>query len=320
MRSPTVSVIIPTYNRGHLINRAINTVLVQTFQDFEVIVVDDGSTDNTIEVVNRLSDDRVSLLKINENRGASFARNRGIELAAGRYIAFQDSDDEWKKDKLKKQIQVFNNAAPEVGLVYTGYWNAKDDGKTYLPSPSIRPKEGYLHNVLLEGNFIAMPTALVRKECLLRVGLFDEHLPRLQDWDLWLRISKECFFRFINEPLATAYFQAESISSHPEKLAQAFDLILQKHTEDFEKNRKALAQAYFFIGSHLLHSDLRTNQQRIYLKKAAKLNPLEIRYISYAFISCLGDTTWNKIRTIYRKIKGIIKHLSKKNGHLFVFL
>ena len=134
MRSPTVSVIIPTYNRGHLINRAINTVLVQTFQDFEVIVVDDGSTDNTIEVVNRLSDDRVSLLKINENRGASFARNRGIELAAGRYIAFQDSDDEWKKDKLKKQIQVFNNAAPEVGLVYTGYWNAKDDGKTYLPS------------------------------------------------------------------------------------------------------------------------------------------------------------------------------------------
>jgi glycosyltransferase involved in cell wall biosynthesis len=128
---PTVSVIIPTYNRAHLIGRAIQSVLKQTYQDFEVIVVDDGSIDNTEEVVKKIQENRVYYYKHDKNKGGSAARNTGISLAKGEYIAFQDSDDEWLPEKLEKQIGVFNNQTKNVGVVYTGFYRIEGNNKTY---------------------------------------------------------------------------------------------------------------------------------------------------------------------------------------------
>ena len=114
-KTPKVSVIIPTYNRAHLVGRAIRSVLNQTYQDFEIIVVDDGSTDNTEEVVKSFNDPRIRYIRHEKNRGGSAACNTGIRAARGEYIAFQDSDDEWLPEKLEKQMQVFENTPTGVG-------------------------------------------------------------------------------------------------------------------------------------------------------------------------------------------------------------
>ena len=117
--NPTVSIIIPTYNRSRLIARAVKNVLNQTYQDFELIIVDDGSTDGTREVVAGFSDERIRYVQHDKNRGEAAARNTGIKVARGEYIASHDSDDEWLHEKLAKQIRAFENCSPEIGVVYT---------------------------------------------------------------------------------------------------------------------------------------------------------------------------------------------------------
>ena len=133
---PTVSVIIPTYNRAHLIDRSIQSVLNQTYQDFELIVVDDRSTDNTEDIIRqfREKDKRIKYIKHDKNKGGSAARNTRIKNSVGKYIVFQDSDDEWFPEKLEKQMKIFETASLEVGVVYTGFWRIKDNKKTYIPT------------------------------------------------------------------------------------------------------------------------------------------------------------------------------------------
>ena len=118
---PQVSVIIPTHNRSEFLGAAIGSVLSQTFQDFELIVVDDASTDTTAEVVASFNDERIKFIRHGMNKGGSVARNTGILNSTGDYIAFLDDDDEWLPAKLSKQIQVLLSSPPEVGCVYAGY-------------------------------------------------------------------------------------------------------------------------------------------------------------------------------------------------------
>ena len=115
-----------------MIARSIESVLSQTFQDFEIIVVDDGSTDNTEEVVNSFNDERIRYVRHEQNKGEAAARNTGIKLARGDYIASQDSDDEWLPEKLARQIEVFENSPPEVGVVYTGFWKLSHTYQEHL--------------------------------------------------------------------------------------------------------------------------------------------------------------------------------------------
>jgi glycosyltransferase involved in cell wall biosynthesis len=307
MSKPTVSIIIPVYNRANLIGRCIRSVLEQTYSDFELIVVDDGSTDNTAEMIRRFSDRRIEILTVPENRGAQFARNMGIQHAVGKYIAFQDSDDEWTNNKLDKQVEVLDKAGPEVGLVYSGYWNVRGNSRVYLPSPATRPKEGDLHKILLMGNFITTQTVLLKAECLARAGLFDERLTRLQDWELWLRISHYYLFRFIDEPLVISYFQSESITADEEKLVKSFEMILEKHAHDFNRDRKALAHIYYFIGTHLLYSAQAPSKESVYLRRALCFDPANFKHLLYAVVTLFGRRPFDTTRMIYRRLKGLLK-------------
>ncbi len=302
-KSPTVSVIIPTYNRAHLIGRAIQSVLNQTYQDFEIIVVDDGSTDNTEEVMKRFNDERIKYIKHEQNKGEAAARNTGIKIARGEYIAFQDSDDEWLPEKLEKQIKVFENASSKVGVVYTGFWRIKNGKKTYIPSSKITPKEGDIHNILLEGNFIGGPVTLIKKECFERAGMFDEELPLLTDWEMWIRLSKYYHFKYIDEPLVISYYQPDSIGRNQDASIRADELILEKHFEDIKKDSRLLAKHYSNIGT-LLFSNGEFKQGRSYLIKAAVAYPLNIKPLLMAFISLFGETVYDKALRIYRKIRG----------------
>jgi glycosyltransferase involved in cell wall biosynthesis len=225
---PIVSILIPTYNRARLLSRAINSVLNQTYQEFELIVVDDGSIDNTNEVIKSFNDLRIRYIRLEQNRGSAAARNIGINAAQGEYIAFQDSDDEWQPEKLEKQMRIFENASAQVGVVYTGFYLINGDRKKYIPGPNIKTK-GDIYNELLKGNFVGTPAAVVRKRCFEKVGVFDEHLPGLEDWELFIRISEHYMFAYIDEPLLNAFSSPDSISANKDAYIEALKLILEKH-------------------------------------------------------------------------------------------
>jgi len=303
-KNPTVSVIIPTYNRAHLIGRAIQSVLNQTYQDFEIIIVDDGSTDNTEEVIKEYQeqDKRIRYIRHEKNKGGSAARNTGIKLTRGEYIAFQDSDDEWLPEKLEKQMKVFENPPPKVGVVYTGFWRIENNKKIYIPFSWVKQKEGNIHKELLKGNFVTTQSIVARKECFKKAGMFDEKLPRFQDWELVIRLSKYYDFKCIDEPLLISYYTLDSISANNEGYIKALKLILSKHFNDFAEDRKLLSKHYFSIGVNLcLNNNFK--EGRNYLIKAMKTYPFNIKCLLVTFLSYFSQSVYNKATEIYRKLK-----------------
>lgn len=307
-KRPTVSVIVPVYNRVHLLPRAVNSVLNQTYRDFEIIVVDDGSTDNVKEVVEKLQkkDERIRYIRHEKNKGAGAARNTGIEAARGRYIAFQDSDDEWLPEKLEKQIKAFENVSSIVGVVYSKCLRLKEGKKIYAPFSWIKQKEGNIHKEFLKENFINTPMIIVRKECFEKAGKFDETLPRLQDWELVLRLSKYYHFKYIDEVLSIAHTTTDSISANQDALIKALMLILDKHLRDFKTDKKSLAKHLCLIGDLLCQrGDL--DQGRDYLFKALKFYPLNIKCLIEVFTSLLGQEVYSKFADLKRRLKREIK-------------
>lgn len=314
--NPIVSVIIPTYNRAHLIGRAIQSVLNQTYQNLEIIVVDDGSTDNTGEVIKKFQehDKRIIYIKHEKNKGGSAARNTGIKAARGEYIAFQDSDDEWLPEKLEKQMEVFKNTSSKVGVVYTGFWRIKDNEKTYIPQSWVKQKDGNIYFELLKGNFVTTQSIVVRKVSLERVGYFDEKLPRLQDWELVIRLSKYYDFKCIDEPLLTSPFTPDSISANNDALVKAFELILNKHFKDFNKHKEILSKHYFNIGINLCLSN-NFEKGRNYLIKAINIYPYNIKHLLITLVSFLGQSFFYRIVKIYRKLKNRFIFKSNKKEY-----
>ena len=161
-----VSIVIPTHNRAHLIRRAIGSVLNQIYQDFEIIIVDDASTDNTREVVESLNDQRIRYIRHENKRGAAAARNTGITSASGKYIAFQDSDDKWLPEKLGRQVEILESSPSEVGVVHTKFSRIIDNEKVYITWTTINTQETDIHKKLLKGNFIGTPTNIWNKQDL----------------------------------------------------------------------------------------------------------------------------------------------------------
>ena len=179
--TPLISVIIPTYNRGPLLGRAIDSVLAQSYGNIEVIVVDDGSNDDSEAVVRSILDARLFYIRLEKNLGGAMARNTGIRAAKGQYIAFQDSDDEWMPDKLEKQMQVFNSADADIGVVYCGFIFVRGNDRKYIPARAVIKRKENVYEQLLSENFVSTQTLLVKREVFDRVGVFDGSLPRYHD-------------------------------------------------------------------------------------------------------------------------------------------
>ncbi len=302
-----VSVILPTYNRAHLIARAIRSVLDQTYHDFELIVVDDASMDNTKEVIMGFNDPRIRYIRHELNRGGSAARNTGINAAHGEYIAFQDSDDEWLPEKLEKQMRIFEKASTQVGVVYTGFYLIKDDSRMYMPGQNIKIKKGNLHEELLNGNFVAADAVVIRKECFEKVGVFDESLPRLQDWELFIRISKYYIFDCIDEPLLNAFYSQDSISANQDAFFKASKLIIEKHIRTFKRNKYSLASWQYSIGFHLCQAGSK-REGRMYLLRALRSNPFNIKYLVVALSWLFGENAYANVVRLKRIIRPLDKN------------
>lgn len=304
---PKVSVILPTYNRAHLVGRAIQSVLNQTFQDLEIVVVDDASTDNSEEIVKNFSNPNIKYHRHESNRGANAARNTGISIAKGEYIAFNDSDDEWLPTKLEKQVIIIENTEDDIGIVYSGFYQIIGNVKSYVPSVSIKKKDGNIYKSLLYGNFVTTQTVLIKRECFEKVGFFDEELPRLQDWELWLRISKNYKFKFIDEPLVIANLQPNSISNDRNALNVALKLIINKHFEDEELPSQIRSLHHLELARSLYFSG-RKKEAKVCYYKAVKLNPYDLRTFLDIGISLCGENIYESILKVYR----LCKHKTQK--------
>lgn len=199
---PVVSVIMPTFNRVDTLPRAIRGVLDQTFDDLELITIDDGSTDGTEPVVKGLSDPRIRYIR-QENGGVASARNRGLAEARGEFVAFLDSDDEWLPRKLERQLEVFARGSSRLGLVYTGVETVSAAQRSVqLPSMAGLVFPRMLHRNVIHGGG---SNVLLRAEVLPFVGGFDTGLPAAEDYDLWLRVSRFFEVDYAPEPLVRYY-------------------------------------------------------------------------------------------------------------------
>jgi glycosyltransferase involved in cell wall biosynthesis len=187
---PKVSVIIPTYQSVKFVREAIDSVLAQTYRDYEVIVVDGGSTDGTIEVLSSYGN---SIRVIRQNgKGISNARNNGVLASNGEYIAFMDSDDLWVPNKLEVQCKFLESKSNIVGLIYSDalFFEEEKNGKLERQSRMEKLYRGKVIKHLLETNFIPASTVTMRKSCFEKVGYFDESLEVCEDIDMWIRIAE----------------------------------------------------------------------------------------------------------------------------------
>jgi glycosyltransferase involved in cell wall biosynthesis len=297
---PTVSVVLPTYNRARLLPRAIESVLAQTYRDFELIVVDDGSADKTPAVMESFDDPRIRYYRYEPNQGANHARNVGIRKAIGRFVAFQDSDDDWFPEKLEKNMAAFESAGPEIGVVYSGYWKYVDasDTRIYIPLPWVKRREGWIHEELLRNNFVTTQAAVVRRECFDRSGYWLEGLPGKQEWELFLRISADYQFRYIDEPLLNSRFTESGISNNSTGILRSMERILELHHDDFAAHPEILAEHYVRLGLQYARAG-EFEKGRDYLRRGAALRPGNWKYRAASFASLLGERPFNRLAGLY---------------------
>ena len=311
VKNPTVSVIIPTYNRANLMKEAIKSVLKQTYQDFEIIVIDDGSTANIEETVKGFNNFKIRYICHTNNQGVSAARNTGIRVSRGKYIALLDSDDEWLPEKLDKQIKILQDGSPKLGVVYSDLLYIDENGKS-MNKLRNRKKEGYIYEDLLGENYVGPPsTLLVRKECFHKVGLFDDLVDTMEDWDMSIRIAKYYIFSHIKIPLVKYRLHSNQFSKNLRVKNIAANRILVKYANELEIRRVAHSKHYFHIGNRFCHME-KTKEGQRYLLKAISLYPFYIRYYICMFGSLFGP----KCFIFFVDIKGyltriIVKHIAK---------
>lgn len=267
----------------------------QDYKDIEIIVVDDCSTDNTGKIIESIEDVRLRYIKLEKNSGACKARNVGIENAIGEYIAFQDSDDVWKENKLSVQLETMRLV--EADVVVCNYWQINTrtgESKQFIN----RFSEGYIqYESLLERNIASTQCMLIKAACLEKIR-FDETLKKVQDWDLILNLLKEYKVYFLNTTLVDVFLQEDSITRHKEYNLEAFTTIYNKHKESILGNRKVNAAWNRRFGMAKLVQGIVSEQE---FKNAFILNP-NLKNLCYFVMVKFGFVlTFIKIKDIFFK-------------------
>jgi len=252
-----VSVVIPTHNRADNLINAVNSVLEQTYQNIEVIIVSDGSTDNTEEIIKKLKkkDSRIESNIYHPSRGANYARNIGIDSSTGDFVAFLDDDDEWYPDKIESQLKIFSTDE-KIGLVYTGKEIIYPDEN--LKYTSITYAEGDLSRKILVRNEIGgTSTVMVKRNILIEAGCFDEKMPAAQDYDLWIRI---CQLTRVGVVKAEKVRYFNSIDNNQ----------ISSNDDKYIKARKRIQEKYAKYFGELNEDELHTKKMNSYLNSAQR--------------------------------------------------
>lgn len=308
---PTISIVIPTLNRAHLVTRAITSVLNQTYQDYEIIIVDDGSIDETERVIKRCNYKKIIYIKHKKTRGPGAARNTGIDATRGDYIAFLDSDDEWLPKKLEKQINLFKKNIDKIGLIYCGV-QLIDQYSGNTKEKWMPRFKGYVYEKNLAANFVVSgsSTVIVQRKALKKVGKFDESLPSCEDWDLWTRIAKHYEFDFSPEILVNCFLHSKRVSSNFERVRLGLKLFSDKYKKEIDKQRNNVkAQHFFYLGNHFCYygdEDL----ARQYLVRAFDIYPVNpLFFFSLIFFFLFGHNAYTRLSTSSRSIRHKLHHI-----------
>lgn len=268
MSKDLISIIVPTYNRASTIKDSIKSLIRQTYDNIEIIIVDDGSTDKTEKVVKSIKDPRITYIKLEENRGACYARNLGIKKALGKYVMFNDSDDTFNSRKV--EIQYNNIIENKSDMDFCKLRIHSNDTIIEIPTESQLDdinKNG-LVTELCKANFISTQSFIVKKS-ILEKYLFDENLPRLQDYDLFLRMIPHIKVSFTNLFLADLYRQTDSISRSNVRLSKAIGIMYAKEYNLSRRNLESLHQQIFRINEdlssymNLLETNLQSSQSDV---------------------------------------------------------
>ncbi len=303
--APTVSVILPTHNRAHTLARAIDSVLAQTYRDFELIVVDDASSDATPELMAGYDDPRVRLYSLKQRGGQCVARNAGLRVAKGRYIAFQDSDDEWHDNKLGRQMAAFvRTPDPSCTACFCRRILVGEGTEPRIyPQAAARRLQGSLFRLLLQQSLIATPTLIVEKASLEQVGGFDEALSRWVDWDLVLRLAREHRFLFVDETLVISHHSPDSIHGVADHgpTVRIIGKHLASYRADSQLARKAGGWLWYAGVRLLMQGRIREGRQALgwsielspgwrhwLVSRASRLAPQSIGFIAAAWAKWRG--------------------------------
>ena len=281
MDETLVSVIIPSYNRAGILLKSVESVLNQTYRNLELIIVDDGSTDNTTEVIATIKDERLKCIHLLQNMGACAARNKGIDEANGEYIAFQDSDDIWYPDKLKLQMDYIRKTSAD--MVYCGIKRRAENSVKVIPKHNRLGYEPSLES-LLRNNEISTQTMLMRREVAESIK-FDTSFRRLQDWDFSLRaVSAGYRVKYMGGPLVSSVVRDDSITTIISS-EQAYLHLLDMHKYEYSCFPKAKAHIYYIISYRYRGIDnVKVGE---YLKKSLLLYT-NVRVIFIYMLNCLG--------------------------------
>lgn len=285
---PTVSIVIPAFNRANTLRAAVDSVLTQTFEDFELLIVNDGSQDATMAIAADISDPRIRLLENPHNMGAGAARNTGIRAARGTWIAFQDSDDEWLPHKLERQMARLTAPGADFVAAYCGMLVIGTVALVKKATPTVRPHidylpaidthqvEGDLRQTLLAGNLISTQTLIARRDMLERIGGFDETLPAVEDWDCALRLAQLGDIACVDEPLVLQRFSTNSLSHQLFQRLKARNAIIEKHRALYVDDPALLARLH--AGHAVMYARLgNRSEARTAMRKSLALQPLSPR-------------------------------------------
>jgi len=301
---PAVSIVIPTYNHAHFLVKALDSVLSQTFINWEAIVVNNFSTDNTEEVVASFKDKRIRLINFANNGIIAAARNKGIENSRGDFVAFLDSDDRWYPEKLQECI---NKLHQEQSDLVTHYLIKNVEGLLSGPLKPGPSKKINFKNLLLRGNCIANSSVVLRKKCLTMVGGLSENrqIITAEDYDLWLKLAWEGVrFSTIEKPLGEYYIHGNNQSSVVERLLNAKLKVLEFHFQKIFNSTSTIARLYFKLKKYscfavaFYYSGRQATSQRKfkdafqYFFQSLKFNPFRLK--TYAAISFTAISLWKK--------------------------
>ncbi len=305
-----ISVVIPTYNRAKLVPRAIESVLRQTLEDFELLVVDDGSTDNTKEVVEGYArqDKRVTYISQENSGGPARPKNTGIKASKGEYIAILDDDDEWMEDKLLVQFRHFKQSKnPKLRMVGCDMVIVDTETKpVHSASPSETGGEENNYRVLRYANHLRQ--LLLRDymgpgSCMLypkavfgEVGFFDERLKRGQDRDMRIRIAERFDIEFVDDYLVRYYVGHPGISANADEraLEEGWDYLFKKYKNYYIKDKKLWSELLRYEGTRFILSGKITQGRKRFLASLSK-NPFNIKAVASLVISFLGKSAYAKI-------------------------
>lgn len=263
--TPLVSVVIPTRDRSRLVAQAVESAFAQTYPAIEVIVVDDGSTEDISGALAPFAARGLRIIRHDRNLGAPAARNSGIAAARGEYVAFLDSDDEWAPEKIERQVALMLASGGAVALVYCGIRKVDESGRVL--GYKVPTKRGMIFDDLLRDNCVGSTSvALVSRAALDEAGGFDVSLKSRQDLDLWLRVARRHAVDFAPEPLVTYRVHASRISSNADARAQGYEAVLRKYFAEISANPVVLASYYFDIGRFRLMTGERSLAATLFKK------------------------------------------------------